>query len=289
MNQKQSLVEIHLAVFLFGMSGLFAKIITLPSLTIVWGRVFFSSTFLFYILKYKKIEISIKSKKKMVAFVFLGVVLALHWFSFFESIQTSTVAVGLITFSTFPFFVTILEPIVFKESLHYKNLFLALLTIIGVVLIVPSFDLGNHITQGVLWGLLSGFTYAILSLGNRRYVQTNSSVLIAFYEQLIATIILLPYMLGNFRTLTVKNTLLLIVLGVVFTAVSHSLFIKGLKHVKAQSASIISTLEPLYGIILAWLILGEVIDVKTLSGGILILGAVIYKTVTDLKELDHAA
>ncbi|MGM0380274.1 MAG: DMT family transporter [Bacillota bacterium] len=277
-DKTKYLAQLHFSVFLFGLSGLFGKLIILPALVIVWGRVFFSSTFLFGILKYKnKFEI-IKSKALLI-FIILGSILTLHWFSFFKSIQISTVAIGLITFSTFPFFVTIIEPYFFNEKFEVKNLILSIITLIGVFLIVPEFNLRNQITQGILWGLLSGFTYALLSIGNRKYVQKFSSLTISFYEQIVSTIILFPFIIKYLSDFTVKNISLLVLLGVVFTAISHSLFINSMKKIKAQTASIVSTLEPVYGIIFATIFLNEIININTLIGGILILSSVLYKTI----------
>ena len=282
-NYKKYLMQLHLSVFLFGMSGLFGKLVLMPALVIVWGRVFFSSIFLSGVLKSKNSFEIIKGKTLLV-FIVLGSILTLHWFSFFKSIQNSTVAIGLITFSTFPFFVTIIEPYFFGEKFEIQNLFLSIITLLGVTLIVPEFNLSNKITQGVLWGLLSGFTYALLSIGNRKYVQKFNSLTISFYEQFVSTIILFPFMFKYFSDFTIKNILLLVLLGVVFTAVSHSLFINSLKNIKAQTASIVSTLEPVYGIVFASIFLGENINLKTLIGGVLILSSVLYKTIKSYKK-----
>lgn len=156
---------------------------------------------------------------------------------------------------------------------------MALITFFGVVLVVPEFQLGNSSAQGVLWGLASGFTYAVLSMLNRKYVKAYSSLVIAFYEQLAATLVLIPFLFLQKPVFHPKNILLLILLGTVFTAVSHSLFIGGLKNVKTQTAGIISSLEPVYGIIFAAVLLREIPALRELLGGIIILGTVFYSTI----------
>ncbi|MDF2673785.1 MAG: EamA family transporter [Clostridiales bacterium] len=277
-SKKQSLIEIHIAVFLFGVSGLFGKLLSFPSIVIVLGRVFFSSIFLLILLHFLKKDIKLREKKHYFYLAIMGIILAIHWTTFFQSIQVSTVAIGLITFSTFPVFVTFLEPYFFKERIKLSSILVAIVTFLGVVLVVPKFELGNNLTQGALWGILSGFTYAILSMLNRKYVKEYSSLVIAFYEQFIATIVLIPFLFLEKPVFQIREVFLLALLGVVFTGISHSLFINGLKNIKTQTAGIISSLEPVYGIILAAILLGEIPTIKEGLGGIIILSAVFYST-----------
>lgn len=277
--QNKSLVEIHIAVLLFGMAGLFGKLISLPSIVIVFGRVLFSSIFLFSALLILKQQLKLKKRKDYIYLLLMGIVLAVHWITFFKSIQLSTVAIGLLTFSTFPVFVVFLEPYFFRERLVGSDVIVALITFAGVTFVVPDLELSSNITKGALLGILSGFTYALLSVLNGKYTKEYSSLVISFYEQAIAALVLLPSLLLQTIELHIKDILLLILLGVIFTAVSHTLFIKGLKKVKAHTASIISSLEPIYGIIFAALILNEVPTFKALIGGSVILGSAFYSTI----------
>ncbi len=277
-KNNKSLIEIHVAVLLFGVSGLFGKLIELPSIIIVLGRVFFSSIFLILILKYLKRDIRLGKKRDYIYLIFMGIILAIHWTTFFKAIQISTVAIGLLTFSTFPVFVTFLEPYFFKEKLKIRDIVVAVITFIGVLFVVPKFELGNGMTQGAIWGIISGFTYAILSMLNRKYVKEYSGMVIAFYEQAIATVILLPFLFFQRLEFRPLDIFLLLILGVVFTAIAHSLFINGLKNIKTQIAGIISSLEPVYGILLAAILLKEIATIRELLGGIIILGTVFYST-----------
>ena len=280
MNIKnKSLMEIHVAVFLFGISGLFGKLLSLSPMMIVLGRVFFSSVFLLIIMLYLKKDIRLKEQKHYFYFVLMGVILAIHWSTFFKSIQVSTVAIGLLTFSTFPVFVTFFEPYFFKEKIKLSDVFIAIVTFLGVVLVIPKFELGNNLTEGALWGIVSSFTYAILSMLNRKYVKEYSSTVIAFYEQFVATIVLIPFLFLQKPIFQPKDILLLILLGTVFTGISHSLFINGLKNIKTQVAGIISSLEPVYGIILAVFLLREIPTLREILGGVIILGTVFYSTI----------
>lgn len=277
--QNKSLLEIHTAVLFFGLAGLFGKLILLPALIIVLGRVFFAAVFLVLLSLYLKQNLKLNQKKDYFYLFLLGIILAIHWWTFFQAIQVSTVAVGLLTYSTFPIFVTFLEPYFFKEKIKRSDIYLALITFLGVILVIPRFEIANNITQGVVWGIASGLTFAVLSILNRKYVKKYSSLVIAFYQDSAATMVLLPFLFLTGFTLTFKDILLLVLLGVCFTAIAHTLFIKGLTNVKAQTASIIACLEPVYGIVIAIFLLGEIPGLRIISGGILILSATFYATI----------
>lgn len=278
-DKNKSLMQIHLAVLLFGLSGLFGKFITLPPIIIVSGRVCFSSAFLFIVIKVFKRGIRLKEKRHYLYLIIMGGILVIHWTTFFKAIQMSTVAIGLLTFSTFPVFVTFLEPYFFKEKLKVSDVIVAVITFLGVALVIPKFELGNDVTQGVIWGVISGFTYALLSMFNRKYVNEYSSLVVAFYEQIVAAVLLIPVWFISHPVVQTKDILLIILLAVVFTGISHTLFIEGLKNIKTQTAGIISCLEPLYAIIFAALLLNEIPGIREVLGGVIILGTVFYSTI----------
>ncbi|RLC94778.1 MAG: EamA family transporter [Chloroflexi bacterium] len=274
MKTKRGLVEIHIAAFLFGFAGLFGKLVSLNPVAIVCGRTFFAGLVLFISLSYLGDSIAVHSTRDLVTLCLSGLVLAVHWFTFFYSIQISTVAIGLLTFSTFPLFVTFMEPYFFAEQLRPFDIFVALIVVVGLVLVIPEFDFSNSVTQGVLWGVLAGFTFAILSLLNRKHVQTYSPLVVAFYQHVFAAIFTLPILVFMRISPTAKDVFLLAILGIFCTALAQTLFIGSLVHIKAQLASVISGLEPVYGVFFALVLLGEVPSMRTIVGGCIILGAV---------------
>jgi drug/metabolite transporter (DMT)-like permease len=278
MTKKQSLLEIHAAVVLFGLAGLFGKWLTFSPFIIVLGRVFFASIALFLFFLFSRQSMRVSPTKNYAVFILLGFILAAHWVAFFQSIQISTVAIGLLSYSSFPVFTTFLEPFLFKEKIQISTLLYALLCVLGIFLIIPRFDLTDSVYQGVLWGLFAGFTFSILTIFNRKLSQIYSSLLITFYQDLWATLFLFPFFFILQPHLAGKDILLLLILGIFCTALSHSLFIKGMRLIKAQTAAIISSLEPVYGIIMALFILKEVPTLRTILGGIVILGTTFMVT-----------
>lgn len=278
MFSRKSLLEIHIAVLFFGLAGLFGKWLTFSPFIIVFGRVLFASAALGLIIGFRGVPLILPKGRDLFFSLCLGFLLAAHWTFFFKSIQVSTVAVGLLAYSTFPVFTAFIEPLFFKERFTHLNILLAVLCFVGVFLIIPDFDITNKTLQGVLWGLPAGFTFAVLTVINRMLSQRFSSLVIGFFQNGTAVIVLIPFILNLSFRLNARALLLLAILGIVCTALSHTLFIKGMRYVKAQTASIISALEPVYGILLALILLGEIPSARTILGGTVILSAVIGAT-----------
>jgi len=269
-----SLAAIHGAVLLFGFAGLFSRWLELPSPLIVLGRTFFAALILAGTLLAapgRRRRQTKPSPKIALMMALSGLVLAFHWLAFFESIKASSVAVGLLSFATFPVFVILLEPLVFGERLSAMNGLMALVALLGIFLLFPGRQYGAGSWAGIGWGLASGFSFAVLALFNRHFSQLLPAMQINFYQNLFACLVLLPFWLVKPVGLAGREIALLLVLGVICTAMAHSLFIAGLRRVKARTASLITLLEPVYGIGLAWMLLGERPGLRTVCGGLIIL------------------
>jgi drug/metabolite transporter (DMT)-like permease len=273
---KAALLQVHASVFLFGLSGLFGKFLDLPATVIVLGRTGFATLALGLVLGLGGQTLRPRSAQDLLGMALLGGLLAFHWVSFFHSIQLATVAIGLLTFSSFPVFVTLLEPLLFKTPWRWRDGAIAALVVLGVALVIPEYRPGSATTLGAIWGLLSGLSFALLQLLNKGYRQRYSALAIAFYQDFFACLSLLAIAPLTSLALSTREVVLLLVLGVLCTAVAHTLFIESLAVLRTQTASIISALEPVYGILLAALVLGEVPSFRTLVGGGLILGTILW-------------
>ena len=277
-NRTRSLIELHIAVFLFGFTALFGKFLHLPSIIIVFGRTFFATIVLALILLFTKQDFKLKSKKDYLFLISIGILFSIHWFTFFQSVQVSNVAIAVLTFSTYPVFVTFLEPYFFNEKIKIFDICTAITTLLGVSLVVPKFELSNNLTQGAIWGILAGLTGAALAILCKKGIEKFSNTKIPFYQNLTCAIVSLPFVIYLKPTVQIKDILLLLLLGVVFTALSGTLYIKSLTSIKVQLASIITCLEPVYAIIFAALLLKEIPTIKTLAGGLIILGTIFCAT-----------
>ena len=279
---KKSLLSVHIAVFLFGASTLFVKLIPMSALLLTMGRALFSAISLYLFIHFRHNSLRFDRLQDYFWNILAGIFLTIHWFFFIMSIQISKVYIGTITFATYPVFVLFMEPYVFKEKFQFQNLISIVMIIIGIAFLVPAFQLNNTMTLGILYGFLSSFAFAALSIINRRLALSYDSAIITLYEQTVAAFIMTVIISLLHPTLGEGNGIHfieLVIYGVVFTALAHSLYIHGLKQIKAQTASIISVLEPVYSIFLALLFLNERLTHQEIIGTTFILLAVIVNTV----------
>jgi drug/metabolite transporter (DMT)-like permease len=270
------MLKIHMAVFLFGFAGLFGKFLSCSPFIIVLGRTFFAAITLFVYAKFSRTPLFNLDRTSFLFLILQGILLACHWVTFFLAIQISSVAVGLVTFSSFPLFVTFMEPFFFKEPLKKRDIVTAITVFAGILLVIPDVDFSNNITLGGFYGVLSGLTFAVLALVNRKNAMVSDPIAVAFYQNFFAALFLiLPILVIGPRAPDLSDLPLLILLGVVFTAMAHTFFIQSLTEIRAQTASVIAGLEPVYGIVFAFFLLNEIPGVRTLSGGLIIIGATI--------------
>lgn len=278
--RKRGLVSVNIAVLLFGLAGLFAKWIHLPAICITFGRVLFSSAALGIYLLTRRQSIRVAGRHARLLLL-AGAILALHWCSFLGSIQLSTVAVGTITFSAFPLFVTLLEPVVFHRKPERRSVVIAVIILIGVLITVPEFSFENRTFLGILTGLVSALSYAVLTIINKSLADRVSSTVTAFYEQGAATVILLPFVAVMRVRPAASDVGLLLFLGIVTTALAHTLFINSLKTLPAHLAGICSSMETVYGILFAMLLLREIPSAREIIGALIIVGAVVAEETGD--------
>jgi drug/metabolite transporter (DMT)-like permease len=283
-NDRNSIVLLHLAVMLFGFSAVLGQFVSAPAVIIAGGRVIFSSITLLIFSLVTKASLKLRSKKDYGIALFTGVVLAVHWTTFFQSIQSSSVAIGTITFSAFPLFLTFLEPLVFHEKLKFRSVISALVLLLGVGITIPSFSLENETTIGIVWGLISALAYGVMSLSNRYLSGFYESRTICLYEQGTAAVVLLPALFLLQVQWTVENVVGIAAIGLVCTAIAHSLYVAAQRNVKAQTAGVISGMETVYGILFAFMFLGEVPGVRELIGGAIILGVAVFSSLTSSKK-----
>ncbi len=197
--------------------------------------------------------------------------LAVHWVAFFQAIQTASVAVGLLGFASFPVFVLLLESVVLRRRARASEWLCGVVVAAGLALLVPDFAFDNRVTHGLLWGLVSGFSFALLAISNRALAARRDAAQIAYWQNAIAALVLVPALLFTASVPHPGEIAALLVLGVVCTALAHSLFIHSMRTLSAHTASVVASLEPVYGIALAALLLGEYPDTRTVLAGVIIL------------------
>ncbi len=274
--RASDLVLVHVAVLLFGFAGLFGKWLALPPAVIVLGRTVVAAAALFAIAVLRGAPAAPTRRLAQ-----NGLVLAIHWTAFFEAIAVANVAVGLLGYATFPLFVLLLERWLLGRRWSGVEAFTAALVAAGLAVLVPSFDVADSTVRGLAWGVLSGFTFALLAVRSRALAETHSSLDIALWQNAFAALLLAPVVWWGrdaVPALTLRDVVLLLVLGLLCTALAHTLFIGSLRRLSAHTASVVAALEPVYGIALAVVLLGEVPSVRTIAGGTLIVVAALVAT-----------
>lgn len=274
----KGIYAINLTALLLGGTTLFPKVISLSASSITFGRSVVAGLGLLLFLVASKEPIKINSGKDSFIILGLGILLTLHWVSLFYAIQVSTVAVAVISLYTYPIITVFIEPIFSKERLEFRDILTAVIVFTGIILIVPKFDISNDILKGVVAGIFSAIAFALRNILYRKYTSHYSGSTIMFYQIIVVIVALLPFT-GIAKSIPNQTDLiLLIVLGVFFTALPHSLFAYSLRFIKAKTVSIIASMQPLYATVFGIVILGEIPLFNTIIGGLLIMVCAIYES-----------
>ena len=271
------LLSLHAAVVLFGFAALFGKWIAWDPVAIVFGRTVVAALVLGLWLKWRRSA----TLRPSVALALSGAILALHWYAFFAAVTISSVTTALLGYASFPLFVLVLEHRANRgdrRPWRTIDLITTALVVAGLTLTVREFSWGNAAAQGLAWGVVSGFTFAWLVVRTRGFATDNRGAPLAFWLNIFAALCLAPIVVlqggvgGEVDALTIG---LVVVLGVACTAIAHTLFIAGIAGTGSLPAAIVAALEPVYGIGLAWMLLGEVPSLRTALGASLLVAAAI--------------
>ena len=255
----------------------------MPSEVIVWFRSAFAMLFLYVFCRFKKIDLSIKSKRHLLPFIISGIFMAAHWITYFYALKKSSVAIGMLSLYTFPVMIAFLEPLFLKIKFDPIYIVLGCMVLLGVYILAPEFNLESSNVQGVLFGLLSALCYSIRILILKQYVVQYNGVMLMLYQTLIITIFLVPVLFFMDVSGFESQYPYVLLLALLTTAIGHSLMVHSLQFFSVSTASIISSVQPIFGIILAFFFLKEVPTWNTFLGGSLILATVIIESIRSKK------
>ncbi len=279
-NSLKGLLAVHSAVLIFGLTALFSKLISLTALEITLLRSVFAVLIIFAIFFWQKKSLLLSHLKDYGIVILLGVLLALHWVTYFQAMQVSSIAVGVIALYTFPIITVFLEPLFHGERPHIKDILSALTVLFGIYLLVPEFSLNNQTTQGILWGVLSALFFSLRNIIQGHYFKGYSARHSLFYQTLVTFLVLLPFSFEVIPEVTHFQWGQLLILGVFFTAVPHTLFAFSLLNLKAKTVSLVACVQVVYATIFAALLLGEWAELSTVIGGLIVVSAAMYESYT---------
>ena len=171
-------LHLHLIVFIWGFTAILGKLISIDAIPLVWFRMSLASSFIAFYFLYKKKSLKL-DKKSLFKFFISGILIALHWITFFKAIKVSNVSVALVTMSTGAFFTSFIEPFFFKRRIKGVEIILGLMVIVGLYII---FSFESQYTLGIIYALISSFLSAIFSVLNGLFVKKHNASLISFYQ-----------------------------------------------------------------------------------------------------------
>lgn len=283
-NHTEGLLSVHSAVLIFGLTALFSKLITLTAIEITLLRSVFAIIAIGIYIKLLKESLLLNKTRDYLIALILGIFLGTHWVTYFHAMQTSTIAIGIISLYTYPVITVFLEPFFHGEKPHIKDIISALMVLFGIYLLVPEFTIDNETAQGVFWGVLSAFLFAMRNIIHGRYFTGYPARHALFYQTIVVMIMLLPFSASVIPDVTNNQWLLLIVLGIFFTALPHTLFAHSLLHLKAKTAGLVGCMQVVYGTLFAALFLSEMPEWTTILGGAIVVGTAAFETISSGKK-----
>jgi len=282
-HSREGLLAVHAAVLIFGFTALFSKLLALPALDITFYRSIFAFIAIAIYMAYTKQSYSLNRSQDYFMAAALGVLLATHWVSYFYAMQVSSIAVGVIALYTYPVITVFLEPFFHGEKPHVIDVITSFAVLFGIYLIVPEFSLDNNTMLGVLSGVFSAFMMSLRNIMQRRYFSKYSASQALLYQTIVVVLTLFAFTEMSVTVIEGEQWWLLVLLGVVFTALPHTLFAHGLLHLKAKTVSLIACVQVVYAAVFAAIFLGELISLNVIIGGFIVVSAAMFESLPKKK------
>ena len=289
MTHRNALLAIHLGALMFGLSGVFGKLAASTPLIITLGRAGFAVVALLLAAQMLPNKGTQPTARQRFGLLLGGLLLGGHWLTFFLAVKVAGVGIATLGFASFPAFAILLEGMLFRERTRPVEFGLVALVCFGLLLVTPQFDLGSQSTLGLLYGIVSGLTFALLSLLNRAVTRDVDPVQAALWQNGTILLCLLPFTWSSLPAVPAMDWLWLGLLGVFCTGLAHSLFVASLKVLKARTTAVIFALEPVYGITIAWWLFNEQPTARMLVGGALIILASVIASRLKTPVVTNAA
>lgn len=204
-----------------------------------------------------------------------GLILAIHWVTFFVSVKTAGVALATLGFSSFAAFITFIEAVVTPKRVTRNDWIRTLIVTAGLVLMTPSLDLADANTFGFIMGLVSGFSFAAMAVFNSHWLASVNPIRVARNQNVIVMLLMAAWALPAISALSPLSWFWLALLGIFCTGLSHSLFVFSLARMRVNVAGLVIALEPVYAIAAAWLLFQETPSLRTIAGGLIIVSAIV--------------
>ena len=258
-DNLKSYLHLHIIVFVWGFTAVLGALITLDALPLVWYRMSIAVVFIILYIWYQKIPLQLP-RRILLQLLFAGLIIALHWFTFFRAIKVSNVSVTLACLSTGAFFTSLIEPLWLGRKVIWYEVFFGIIVVFGLSII---FKVESHYIEGILLALSSAFLSATFSVINSQFAKTYNPSVISFYELLGGVLFFSIYLLWNqsftidFFKISASDWMYLAILSTICTAYAFIASVKVMKFLSPYTVMLTINLEPIYGIILAVIVFQE--------------------------------
>lgn len=286
MQSKQylkNLFQLNFSVLIISTSGTLGRYIDLPVPMIIFLRAAIGGVFLYLFCKWRKMSFTIQTKDRKTIF-FSGILMGLHWIFYFISLKLSSVAIGMLSVFTYPIITTFLEPIMLGSKFKSSNLLLGLMVLLGIYFLAPEISLENDQFKAIGFGVFSAFCYSIRNIYMKSKAAEYEGSILMVYQLIIVTVLLSPIFIFYDTTGLESSLPAVLILALLTTATGHTLFIYSFRNFTISAASIISGVQPVYGILIGMIVLNEYPALSTVFGGILILGTVVIESIRNFKN-----
>ena len=282
-DKLKSYLSLHFIVFIWGFTAVLGALITISADALVWYRMLFAGVFLFFFIVFQKKSFSVPPKE-LVKLILVGFLIAIHWIFFFKAIHVSNVSITLAVFSLGAFFASLLEPLFYGRKVLWYEVFFGLVIIAGLGIIL---QVEMNYFEGMMYALAAVIVGVLFTLINGKLTDKHESSVITFYEFMAGVVFISIYFLfenkftADFFILTTNDWVLLLLLSSVCTAYAFTASVKIMRKLSPYTIMLTTSLEPVYGIILAYFILGgkEKMSFEFYIGALIIVATVILNGV----------
>lgn len=287
-DNLKSYLHLHVIVFIWGFTAVLGKLISLEALDLVWYRMLFASVIMTFVVLISKVNLKVPINV-FVGFIVSGIIIAVHWLTFYQAIKVSNVSITLACLSTGAFFASILEPIFYNRKIIWYEVLFGLIVIFGLGII---FKVETKYATGIYLAVTSAFLSALFSVINGKYAKEYNPNVISVYELSSGFLFLSVFLYfadsftPAFFALSSNDLIWLFLLSSVCTAYAFSASVKVMKFLSPFTVMLTINLEPIYGIILVLLIFPENEKMSPMFyiGAIIILATVIANGIVKSRK-----
>lgn len=288
-SKLKNYIHLHFLVFIAGFTAVLGELISIGSIPLVWFRMTIAGILMFLYIKVIRLKIKV-DKRTIIKFSAAGIIIALHWITFFEAINQSNVSITLAMFSTGAFFASFIEPLIFKRKVLWHEILFGLIVVFGVFLITQS---EIKYLNGILLGISSALFSTLFAVINGKFIEAHSATIISFYEFVSGVLFLTLFILifkGGFSIeffyLSNSDWIYLFILGSICTAYAFIGSVHIMKIISPYTVILSYNLEPIYGIALALFLFPEkeAMSSQFYYGAILILVTVIIDSMIKYRK-----